>query len=201
MFSVVYYTNNRIPEKVLNYCFPMLVEAVRKAGGQLVVVSWKPMPVEHNILWKTHLSCHENIYKQIMAGLRYAKHDKIFLAEHDVLYPSSHFELELQNQIAYNSNVYYLNEHGYFKVPNCKFLSTLVGSRTTIDRSIRKMIRELQQKGKVVWAEPEGIQIKGTDPIIDIRYGKNFTGMRSSSSYLDSIDYWGDKKRFEEMWN
>jgi hypothetical protein len=200
VFSVIFYTNNSVSEKVLALALSTVKGTIAtSAEAELIVVSWQPLPIQNNIVWKIHESSHKNIYNQIMAGLKKAKHDTIFLAEHDVLYPKSHFDLRPQDKIVYNSNVYHLTRDGYFKAPPVNFLSALVAKKEILTFGIQEKLKEIETTGRVVWAEPQGPngceRVEGADPIIDIRHGHNLTGMRSSEKYLEELKPWG---RYEQ---
>lgn len=199
MFSIVYYTNNKIDSKIQNLCLSTLIGLTNQFNAQLVVVSWKPMPVEFNIVWSTHKACHESIYKQIQAGLIKSKYNRIYLAEHDVLYPKSHFDLEATD-ITYNSNLWHLTREGFFEGAPVNFLSACLGSKQNLLKAVDSKLEELKTTGNVVWTEFEGIRKKGKDPILDIRHTNNFTGSRSSIEYQQDIAYWGSTKRFTELW-
>jgi len=205
VFSILYYTDNGIRDTIANICLSNLIGISNRLGAELVAVSWKPIPVKNNIIWNTHTACHENIYKQIMAGINHCHYEKVFLAEHDVLYPLSHFDLIPSDKIIYDTNVYHMNKDGFFKAPPVNFLSTLVADKLILDRGLREKIREINRTGKVDWAEPRGPngfeRIKGVEPIIDIRHGSNLTGMRTSEEYLKEIPYWGKFERFGELWS
>lgn len=200
MYSVIFYTNNLVCEKILNLCLSTLIGTTKQHNAELVVVSWQPLPVQKNVVWNNHEANHENIYKQIMAGLKHCTYERIFLAEHDVLYPKSHFDLEPLDKIIYDSNVYHLNQEGYFKAEPVNFLSTLVARKEILDRALREKLRELQKTGRVVWAEPHGPngfeRIEGENPIVDIRHNRNLTGMRSAEIYLEVLPPWGSYVKF-----
>jgi hypothetical protein len=203
-FSVVYYSNNSIDKKILDYCLDSLTNQLKLiAKAELILVTWESIPnQENNLLWEKSSCPYRNIYGQISLGLSSAKYNTIFLAEHDVLYPDSHFDLrncqEIQEgKIVFNSNVYHLTKSGIFKAQGCNFLSTLVSDKNILAGGIRAKLRELNSTGQVLWCEPEGIngykRIEGKDPVLDIRHTRNLTGTRESDSYIEKIAMWDSK--------
>ena len=192
MYTVIYYSNSTLDRKLQEYCLEVLTSSLLSSKAQLVTVTWSPINYGENHIWTPKKHPYSNIYGQILKGIGLAKYETVFLAEHDVLYPESHFDLKdsqelKEGYILYNSNVYHLNKQGFFKAHDHNFLSTLVSDRYTLDRGIRAKLRELYKTHRVIWAEPEGPngykRIEGEHPIVDIRHESNLTGSRTSTSY------------------
>lgn len=206
MFTILLYTNNKVSPSIFNTCISRLAVIAKEKQAQLICISWKPVAIQENIIYLERFKfCHETVYNQILAGLEIAKHDDIYLAEHDVLYPVDHFDLEaIPDTFTYNSNVYHFNKHGFFEAPKCNFLSTLVAKKEVLRVGIESKLEELETTGKLLWAEPGNEsnvkRIEGKSPIVDIRHGRNLTGLRESETYLSSIDYWKDKEQYEYFW-
>lgn len=165
---------------------------------ELITCSWQPLSLGKNIISSNQIRGHENIYRQILSGIEVAQGDKIFLAEHDVLYSVSHFDND-STSLVFNKNIYHLSEHGYFRPSGHNFLSTLSGSKELVDKGIRSKLREIHRTGKVIWAEPieECSTYESMDPVIDIRHGDNFTGNREAEEYIEVLPYWG---HYQQHW-
>jgi hypothetical protein len=181
--SVVYYSNNRVPPRLQQFCFDKLRAAVR---GELICII-RPQGASHRAM-----------YEQILAGIAAAAGDIIALAEHDVLYPTGYFDVFANaTGITYNTNVWCLNHHGYFRPNNPHLLSNCGAPRAVLARAIRRKLRE----GVPKWAEPEAdAELTAPHPTIDIRHGRNFTGDRHAPSYRKKIPYWGDFTKYPKLW-
>lgn len=206
MYSIIFYTNHRVNDSIFSTCLSRVSTISRLDNAELIVVSWKPVAVENNIILRNLKSCHMSLYTQILAGLQRCKYNKIFLVEHDVLYPRDHFKIEATpGKYTYNSNVYHLTKEGFFKAASCNFLSTLITDKETLLKGINEKIDEIKTIGRVSWAEfgnPDiFVTVHGENPVVDIRHGNNFTAHRSSLTYLDSIDYWNGKESYSKFWN
>jgi hypothetical protein len=197
MKSILYYTNNQLSEGLLDYCLSSLDQTAQELGLEFIAVSWLPVKTKNNIVTGWGSNSHENIYRQILIGLNNCSYDEIYLAEHDVLYPKSHFLLEPSDKIMYNLHSYYLTSNGYTPA-DMKLLSTLFGRKEVVRNAIQLKMEELLDLGEVKFAEPleNCEEVRGSDPILDIRHESNITGDRFASSYLEEVPYWGSRSNF-----
>lgn len=194
MFSVIFYTNNNIENGIINYCLKNLETIVNKLSGELITVSWSPLEIGKNIVTNLPREIgHRNLFSQILEGIKEAEYDYIFLAEHDVLYPENHFQI--QETSNYNRNIYHLNRNGFFKTEPVNFLSTLSGPKDEIEKLIKEKLDECDVG--ITWSEPIADFREGELPILDIRHNKNFTGHRESKNYSINIDLWGN---YQKLW-
>ena len=173
---------------------------MESADAELVCVTWRPVdaPAASHILWDRHVGDHRNVYEQILAGIGAAAKPVIALAEHDVLYPPGYFEALADaagDGVCYNTNLWRLNAHGFFRTANTHLLSNCGGARGLLARRIRAKLGEARRRGIPDWAEPRGdAEFRAPHPTVDIRHGTNFTGGRNAPNgrYRQSIDYWGE---------
>jgi len=103
--GLVYYTDNQCDPNILSRCQENLKVCCN--GNPLVSVSLKPIDFGENIVVNEKRSA-LTMFKQILAGLEKIKADIVFLVEHDVLYPPSHFDfVPLRKDLFYyNQNVW-----------------------------------------------------------------------------------------------
>lgn len=126
------------------------------------------------------------MFKQIADCLERANSEFVFFCEHDVVYHPSHFEFEPleKNVYYYNNNVWKWNGKEAVKYDS-RWLSQLCCSREIALEHYKKKI-ELETQGIKKRFEPgtrKGIDNYKTEtwesssPNIDIRHGKNLTGI------------------------
>jgi hypothetical protein len=201
-FSVVYYSHNQLPEPLSRFCLRTLAATVAEGGGELICVTWRPLdePTARNIVWKHHVPSLRNIYEQILTGLAASSNSRVALAEHDVLYPPGYHRALLSDSagLCYNTNVWRLNTDGFFQQGK-RLLSNCGGSQKVVSHCIREKLDELNAKGRVGWAEPEGgDEISTPLPTVDIRHGRNSTGPRTAPEgfYHSAIPHWGEASSY-----
>jgi hypothetical protein len=103
--EILYYTDNRLDPKIIEMCQQQLLNT----RLPIISVSLKPLDFGSNIVlplergWGTY-------FTQIFTGLAASKADVIFFAEHDVLYPASHFDFT-----PLNKNTFYY-DHNWWKI-------------------------------------------------------------------------------------
>lgn len=85
--TVIFLTNNQLPEEWTKYHYEKLLEAIGDAN--LITVSRKPMPGVNII--QTEPKSGSNIYWQMLKACRIATTPYIAIAEDDTLYPKEHF--------------------------------------------------------------------------------------------------------------
>lgn len=79
--GMVYYTDNRLNDRIMNASQKQLTKAVN--GHQVVNVSLKPMDFGENIVIEGKRGP-LTMFKQILAGLNKSTADYVFLCEHDI---------------------------------------------------------------------------------------------------------------------
>jgi hypothetical protein len=205
--SVIYYSNNRVAARLQRFCLDALGRAVGKADAELVCVTWEPVPTAaRQIIWPRHVADHCNVYGQILAGIEAARTRMVALAEHDVLYPPGYFEALAEAGAAgvcYNTNVWRLNQHGFFRGGAAHLLSNCGGRRGAVARGIRGKLAEARRGGIPEWAEPAAdAEFAAPCPVVDVRHGRNFTGERRARNgrYRGELEYWGECGRYTGLW-
>jgi len=103
--GLVYYTNNKLDEKIFLACQKQLKKCMDQWGFPIYSISHKPIDFGINTVVNLP-SAIQSMFKQIYEGLEQCTTDIIFLVEHDVLYHPSHFEFtpEREDHFYYNRN-------------------------------------------------------------------------------------------------
>ncbi len=205
-FTALFYSNDLAGSTIVEYCLRRL--AAQVAGpGELITVTWRPLPSlgPHHVRleWPEREASHRTLFRQILAGLDRASHELVFLCEHDVLYPEDYFcEMAgpaCEHGIVANRHVIHLSPAGFFPADrSINFLSNIAGCRPRLQSMIGGKLAELSA-GKLVFAEPQGNQIPvvfSSKPVVDIRHGRNLTGMRASARYSQSDPVYGDADEY-----
>jgi len=186
--GIIYYTDNRLDDRIASG----VRRQIAASNLPIVSVSLKPLEFGKNIC-VPYRRGYLTLFKQILVGLWAAESDYIFMCEHDVLYHPSHFEFVPQRDDVYyyNNNAYKWNiKTGQVVSYDCWWLSQLCASRKILIEHYTRKIQIIESEGKKLWNwrfEPgtkRGIDTyqtrhwKSDHPNIDIRHGKNLTGMK-----------------------
>lgn len=206
--GIIYYTDNRLGEPI----FSMVQKHILNSGLPIVSVSLRSIDFGKNIVLNLTPGFLTMI-KQIISALETSKSDYVFLCEHDVLYPLSHFDFTppKDNIFYYNANVWRWKYPDNLAITYDRLisLSSLCVNRKFALNHYRmrlKKIKDLKWEGdkrrEPEWArkwgyEPGTKKIKrggfsdddfetwiSKDPMIDIRHGKTFS---QSKVTLDSF--------------
>ena len=202
--GIVYYTDNRLEEKIMRACQERLKASVN--GHRIVSVSLQPLDFGDNIalpLERGYLT----MFRQILAGLEASDADVIYFCEHDVLYSPSHFDFipPEKDRYYYNTNVWRVDaETGRaLYTDNCRQTSGLCAYRELLIEHYRERVRQTEAKLAELgnsrefrnWIRRQGFE-PGTNgraervddckaeswqsavPNIDIRHGGNLTPSR-----------------------
>ncbi len=191
--GVVYYTDNRIDEKIMAACQKQITKGIKEK--HVISVSLEPIEFGKNIhipLKRGYLT----MFKQILAGLEASTADVIFFCEHDVLYHRSHFDFipPKKDAFYYNLNVWKVRiEDGHaLRVDDCKQTSGLCAWRELLLEHYRKRVEVVEKDGytRYMGFEPgTRSPLEGMDghkaeswmsecPNIDIRHEHNLTPNR-----------------------
>ena len=218
-FTAVYYShttsvNEDIP--LVSHCLEVMRKAVKETGGEFVAVTWKPVAnADRNIVVEGLTKGHLTQYHQIGLGLNAARSDVVCLCERDILYPASHFLLMAErsrrhrDMVHYNFNVRHLSREGYFLPDRANtFFSAAAADRGHMRQAIAAKVAEAQAspKQKPAWCEPRPddwpiMFHNGPDPVIDFRWGGNWTGPRApgDDSLVKEIFPWGHVRNYEHL--
>jgi hypothetical protein len=205
-FTALFYSNDLEHSQVVEYCLHRLAAQVGDSG-ELITVTWSPLrclgPHHVRVEWPDREGSHRTLFRQILAGLDRASHELVFLCEHDVLYPAEYFH-EMAGPVAEhgivaNRHVIHLSPAGFFPADrSINFLSNVAGRRQLLQSMISAKLGELAA-GKLVFAEPQGDEIRTifcSNPVADIRHGRNLTGMRTASRYSQSNPVYGEARQY-----
>jgi len=150
--GAIYYTDNRLDEKIMKLCQEQLMK-VESDTFPIVSVSLKPIQFGENIvlpLERGYLTC----AKQIVAGLELLETDIVFFCEHDVLYHPSHFNFTptSPDNYYYNTNSWMLrSSDGHALYYDHRSLSGMCCYRKTALTHFKervKRIEALEEEGK-----------------------------------------------------
>lgn len=206
--GIIYYTDNRLSEPIVSVVQTLILNC----GLDVVSVSLKPIDFGRNIVLDLTPSF-ITMLRQIVSGLEESESDYVFFCEHDVLYPTVHFDFTPQRDdiFYYNSNVWRWKYPDNFAITYDRLLclsGLVVNRKFALDHYQRRLkkIKDLkldEDSGhEPLWArkwgyEPGTKKIKrggfsdddfetfvSKYPIIDIRHGKTFS---RSKVTLDSF--------------
>lgn len=239
--GIIYYTDNSLDEEFAGLFRQRLINAAPDIP--IVSVSQKPIDFGKNICIGEIGRSLITMWKQVLTALLYSKADIIYVIEHDVLYNSSHFDFTPKddNCFYYNDNIWLVRTRdgrALWKPSLC--FSQCVCNRLILLEDIMKRVEWCEKGGIPPWHqgayEPGRIRKSRLDerkifginvdrkwrlehfkstgrPNIDIRHGKNLSGMRrfkprpeevgtghhSERIYADAVPGWGTTKdRFDE---
>ncbi len=125
--------------------------------------------------------------------LEIEKDSIVYLCEHDVLYPSSYFLNEPDNDLQFlkNTNLYFINKYGFLGPYNDIIHSQTIGSA--------KLFKHCIHEDTVNYFKTRnGYTLKrfnNIDPCIDVRHGYNYTGPRyanKNKNYIHYLSPWGN---------
>ena len=194
---ILYYSHNNLPEDMEIFFQEELVKA---SNGIPIVSVCKKQRTDYcktfasiNIL--TPNKQPSGIKDQMALGIEAildADRDAIvYLAEHDVLYPSSYYNNNPSNDITFlkNYNLYFANKKGYIGPYNGYIHSQTIGAATLFDMCLKEDVHSHKKFKSLNGYTLE--RFNNVDPCIDIRHGYNVSGYRESSHYIEELPYWG----------
>jgi glycosyltransferase involved in cell wall biosynthesis len=190
--GIVYFTDNRLNPAIMKACQEQLMRAAN--GRRIVSVSLKKIDFGDNIaldLERGYLT----MFKQILAGLEELDSDIVFLAEHDILYHSSHFDFvpPQKDKYYYNINVWKLRlADGHCLHYDCQQTSGLCAYRELLIQHYKERVRRVEAEGfsRNMGFEPgthgrpqrvddyKAESWRSEYPNVDIRHDKNLTSSR-----------------------
>lgn len=208
--GIIYYTDNRLAEPI----FSIVQNQILKSGLPVTSVSLKPISFGKNTVLNLSPG-YLTMLKQITSGLEASDADYVFFCEHDVLYPTSHFDFTPKRDdiFYYNASVWRWKYPENFAITYDRLLSLshlCVNRKFALDhykrrlRKIKEMGWETDRRHEPLWARQWGYEpgLKKTKrggfsdddfetwdtdiPIIDIRHGKTFS---QSKVTLDSFKH------------
>lgn len=190
--GILYYTDNRLDEKIMQACQEQLKKA--SDGISIVSVSLKSIDFGKNYILDLDRSP-LTMFRQILVGLEFLNTDIVFLAEHDCLYPKEHFEFTPidRNTFYYNENVYFLRYSDFHLLHyDAKQLSGLVAYREPLIKHFKERIELIEKEGfsrqmgfepmthnRIDWINKYKCEgFKSKIAYIDIKHGNNLIRAR-----------------------
>lgn len=219
--AIVYYTDNRGDENILNACRKQIIKATR-GEFEIISVSLKPLDFGKNIVLDLERSVF-TMFKQILAGVENASADIVWFAEHDVLYHPSHYDFypEKHDVFYYDENRWFVDyESGRALFYHACSTSMLVAHRKLLIEHYRTRVKRVEQEGFTLRLGyepgnhpfPRGVDMYRREtffaksPSIDIRHKGNLTPSRWSKDQFrnkrnlhswtesDTVPSWGVTK-------
>lgn len=145
---------------------------------------------------------HASLYVNILCALNQCAHAKVFITEHDVLYPAGYFAADKvpEHGISYAKSGFYLLREGY-AWRNGTPMSTLCGHIDALRACLSVKLADCLNGKRIVWTEPgRGDSVDYSvrhEPFLDIRHGQNWTGSRGGG-LRHTVWPWG---HYAELWN
>lgn len=195
--AILYFTHNSLPIEMEEFFQKQLIQESK--GIPIVAVLKNPRSefsktfADLNIV--TPANTKSAILNQIKIGideiLKINKDCIVYLAEHDVLYPSSYFDNTPANNTTFlkNFNLYFANKVGYIGPFNSYIHSQTIGSVELFDKCLKEDVHNHQK-----FKTKNGYTLQtfsSSDPSIDVRHGLNVSGYRESKNYVYNLPYWG----------
>ncbi|MBI4058107.1 glycosyltransferase [Candidatus Microgenomates bacterium] len=166
--GIIYYTDNRLNEKIMKRCQEQLMK-VESSTLPIVSVSLKPIEFGQNYTMEAERG-YLTVTKQIIKALEESTSDVIFFCEHDVLYHPSHFDFTpiKKDVFYYNMNSWMLRESDghclYYDHRSlsgmCCYRQTALGHFKKRKERIEALMAEAGDTGKVQATSGTTISLK-----------------------------------------
>lgn len=222
MFTVLLYTHNTLPAafwRHVTHTLGRAVESVGLDGGEppeVIVLANAEIPVlpgwrlDTNTCGKPGLT---DCWDKIRRGAEMARHETVYLCEHDVLYPTTYFSTPppiTPHGYWYNHHLWCLDARGFYRSHanwGRRVTSNMVCHRDLLRRTATDRCEFLAKAGRLQWDEP-GMMNRANgypydeppmhrymtiDPVVDIRLPGCLTGKRDAfnGEYLPILAPWG----------
>lgn len=175
--GIIFYTDNRLEPLIANRVMNNLRKVADEKGIPIVCSSLKKMTFgDKNIHFPSLRRSIVTMFKQIYAALENSTADIIFFCEHDVLYPSCHFDYTPKKQ-----DHYYYNEHVWkMEVGDktamrhyCSQTSGLVAYRELLLNHYKKRLDMIEEHVKTMGGG--GVRFDGYKKSMGFEPGKHLT--------------------------
>lgn len=176
--GAIYYTENRLDEKIATACREQLRKAFK---GTIVASSLEPIGFGDISLVVPWERSYLTMFKQILLALQESPADIIFMCEHDCLYPPEHFDfIPLdKTKFYYDLNWWKVREDGLAVHWDAVQVSGLVAYRELLIDFYSKRIAGFDPDNFDRKFEPtvntEYETWRSPVPMIDIRHNSNLT--------------------------
>jgi hypothetical protein len=213
-FSVVMYTHNAISDAILN---ASIMSVLQQAHPRQIYISTH-RKIEHPFLREAkqipYIAAREapynvNIYCQAMSAMELAPDGPVFLWEHDVLYPHTHYQRCLEHLkpgfVNYATNIWMLNAIGFWSYSPMRVQSMAYGMKVDMLSAFQRKLFAVNDTHSS--AEPifdVGVndseftpQYHNLHEALDIRHRSNTTQtgtQRKAQRIIQEIPYWGRAK-------
>jgi hypothetical protein len=175
--SCIYYTSNRLDEKIMLACQRQLRRAFE---GEVVACSLKPINFGDKRIVLDKQPGYKTMFEQILAALEASTSEIVFFCEHDVLYPKAHFDYTpAENKFYYDINWWKVRKDGLAVHWDAAQVSGLCCYRELAIKFYKERIATYDENKFDRKFEPtvetQYETWKAPEPHIDIRHGSNTT--------------------------
>jgi len=203
--GVVYYTDNRLDDKLLTACQRQLTRGIKEK--HIVSVSLKPIDFGGKRIVLELEPGYLTMFKQMLAGIEASDADVIFFCEHDVLYHPKHFDFVPpdRTKFYYNTNVWKVRlEDGHaIRTDDCRQTSGLIAWRSLLLEHYVNRVQIVEKTGfsRKMGFEPgthnrkervddyKSEKWESEYPNLDIRHDRNLTPNRWSKDQFRNKKY------------
>lgn len=215
--GILFFTDNELPLKYAKPVQKIIKEIAESKSMELVSSSRKPMVGMGKNVVTPEPRGYLTMFKQILKGLEAMSSDVVFMAEHDVLYPSEHFDYTPdKGTFAYDQNWWKIHPDGLAVHWDAEQVSGLCAYREDLIEYYRHRVATFDKENFDRKFEPyhdnKAVTWKASVPHIDIRHGKNLTydkrklehfrkketAVNFESSTIDNIPGW-DKSLLQNI--
>lgn len=222
--GLIYYTDNRCEERILQVCRNQLKRCMKEWGFPIVSISHYPIDFGKNFVMY-HPRGIISIYKQTIKGLEECPTDVVFFVEHDILYHPSHFDItpSREDVFCFDTNKWFVSaKDGQAFTYHHSDESLMCAYRNLLLKHFHLALAQEERYGHdriLGFTPPKGVPVKdrcggietytALHPSIHINHFNNFTYKRTKQDQFrrkpqgwleaDEIPGWGrTKERFDE---
>ena len=205
--AIIYYTDNKLYLKIAKAVQNQLKKISKEKGIELISASLKPMD---NMGKNIHVDLpwgRVAMFTQILAALEASTAEYVFFCEHDVLYPSEHFDFvpPKKDVFYYDRNWWKVRTTDNYAIHyEANQLSGLCCHRELAIKEFKERVKRINEEG---WRNSMGYE-PGTRPIrrggfsdspwdhwhasvphIDFKHGHNLTTQRWHESQFRNMEH------------
>jgi hypothetical protein len=179
--GILYFTDNELPLKIARPVQQIIRDIAAQKNMPLVSSTRKPMANMGTNVVTDEPRGYLCMFKQILKGLQTLDTDVVFMAEHDVLYPTEHFNFTPidPNTFYYDVNWWKVRDDGFAVSWEADQVSGLCAYRDILIQYYQWRIDTFDKENFDRKFEPfsgeKSAQWKASVPHIDIRHKKNLT--------------------------
>jgi hypothetical protein len=204
--AILYYTHNSLPIEMEEFFQKKLLQASKNIPIVSVFKNARNKFSSNFAAANIECNVKQNNWHSILAQMQlgidhiintYGNSCTVYIAEHDVLYPETYFNIVPTNmsELMKNKNLFFLTKDGFLGPYNTHIHSQTIGSASLFDFCLKEDVDSLLKKFKTK-CNYKLTLYNSENPCVDVRHGFNYTGPRgnASSLYKQQINFWGNYK-------